>query len=86
MTRLINLVSRSLELISQLLFADGWFFFVPYLLLYIYFKWANLPTSALHSIFIVLHIFNLALFFFYLYKNKNRQQIKLADIVFWLAP
>ena len=85
MTRLINFLSRGLERISQLLFADGWFFFVPYLLLYLYFKFDNLPTSTLHTIFIVLHIVNLALFFFYLHKNKSRQQIKLAEILFWLS-
>ncbi|NEP55967.1 MAG: hypothetical protein F6K31_02945 [Symploca sp. SIO2G7] len=69
---------------TKLLFADGWFFFVPYLLLYLYFKYDNLPTATLHNIFIVLHIINLVLFFFYLYKNKNRQQIKLTEILFWV--
>ncbi|NET58347.1 MAG: hypothetical protein F6K47_19995 [Symploca sp. SIO2E6] len=69
---------------TKLLFADGWFFFVPYLLLYLYFKFANLPTSTLHNIFIVLHIVNFIFLLVYLYKNKNRQQIKLAEIFFWL--
>ncbi|NES21115.1 MAG: hypothetical protein F6K41_19845 [Symploca sp. SIO3E6] len=77
-------LSLGLGNLSQLLFADGWLFFVPYLLLYLYFKSANLPISTLHDIFIVLHIINLILFLVYLYKNQKRQHIKLTEILFWV--
>ncbi|NER98853.1 MAG: hypothetical protein F6J86_34355 [Symploca sp. SIO1B1] len=73
-----------LDNLSQLLFADGWFFFVPYLLLYLYFKYANLAIDTLYDLFILLHIINLILFLVYLYKNKNSQQIKVAEILFWI--
>jgi len=84
MKTLINWISINLDNLSQLLFADGWLFFVPYLLLYLYFKSANLPTSTLHDIFIVLHVINLILFLVYLYKHNDRQQIKLTEILFWV--
>jgi len=69
---------------TKLLFANGWFFFVPYLLLYLYFKFANLPTSTLHNLFIILHVINFILLLFYLYQNNSRQRIKSAEILFWL--
>jgi len=73
-----------LDNLSQLLFADGCFFFVPYLLLYLYFKSANLEVSTLYNVFVVLHVINLILFLVYIYHNRNRQHIKLAEILFWV--
>ncbi|NER23878.1 MAG: hypothetical protein F6J96_24870 [Symploca sp. SIO1C2] len=77
-------LSLGLDNLSQLLFADGWFFFVPYLLLYLYFKSANLAIDTLYNVFIVLHVINIILFLVYIYHNRNRQQIKLATILFWV--
>jgi len=73
-----------LDNLSQLLFADGCFFFVPYLLLYLYFKSANLEISTLYNVFIILHVINLILFLVYIYQNRNRQPIKVAEILFWV--
>ncbi|NEQ70464.1 MAG: hypothetical protein F6K21_34225 [Symploca sp. SIO2D2] len=53
-------------------------------MLYLYFKSANLAIDTLYNLFIVIHIINLILFFIYLYNNKNRQQIKVAEILFWV--
>ena len=51
--------------ISKVLFAEGWFFFVPYLLFYLVFKYSHLKIYYLENIFVFLHLFNTLLFIYY---------------------
>lgn len=79
-----HLKNLKLYALSKVLFAEGWFFFVPYVFFYLVFKYLHLKISYLENIFIFLHFFNGLLLIYYLsklYKNKNY----LFKVLFWLG-
>lgn len=78
-----NLRKMKLYDISKILFAEGWFFFVPYLFFYLVFKYSHIKIYYLENIFIFLHLFNTLLFIYYLcnFYTKNH----LYKLVFWVC-
>ncbi|MEQ9370509.1 MAG: hypothetical protein RIG63_16025 [Coleofasciculus chthonoplastes F3-SA18-01] len=79
----LNYIRKGLDNISIILFADGWLFLLPYLLLYLYFKYFNLEISGLKTIFIILHCVSFFLFLHYL--NLAARKIKASELFFWVA-
>ncbi|MEQ8969678.1 MAG: hypothetical protein RIE73_04685 [Coleofasciculus sp. C1-SOL-03] len=79
----LNYIRKGLDNISIISFADGWLFFLPYLLFYLYFKYFNLEISGLKTIFIILHCGNFLLFLHYL--NLAARKIKASELFFWVA-
>jgi hypothetical protein len=69
--------------LSKVLFAEGWFFFVPYLLFYLVFKYFHLKIYYLENIFAFLHLFNTLLFIYYLCRFYPKKY--LYKLVFWVC-
>ena len=69
--------------LGKVLFAEGWFFFVPYLFFYLVFKYFHLKIFYLENIFIFLHWFNILLFIYYLCKFYTKNH--LYKLVFWIS-
>lgn len=79
-----HLKNLKLYTLSKVLFAEGWFFFVPYVFFYLVFKSLHLKISYLENIFILLHFLNSLLLVYYFYKvyqNNNH----LSKVIFWLC-
>ncbi len=78
-----NRVSEKLDVLTVLLFSNGWFFIVPYLLLYLLFKYLHLPVATLKTIFVCLHLCNILLLMNYLWRISKKAEV--SDFVFWIA-
>ena len=72
-----------LDDLGKVLFADGWFFFVPYLFFYLVFKYLQFKIYDLEIVFLILHIFNTLVFIYYLYKFYSKNH--LSKLLFWLG-
>lgn len=69
--------------LGKILFAEGWFFFVPYLFFYLVFKYFHLKISYLENIFFILHIVNTLTLIHYLYKFFSNNHF--SKLLFWLV-
>ena len=79
----LSQIQKRLDSLCEILFANGWLFFVPYLFLYLYFKQYHGETYLLRSIFINLHFCNALLLTYYTYNVLRK--IRIADFLFWTA-
>src|SRR6266536_2166570 len=79
----LNRFREKLNILSTALFSNGWFFIVPYLILYLCFKYLNLPVVSLKTIFIFLHVCNSLLFLNYLYTTYKKSEV--LDYIFWIG-
>src|SRR6185436_4678739 len=79
----VSRIFHHLDRLSLVLFSNGWAFIVPYLLLYLVFKYLHLPVATLKTVFIALHILNLSLLLNYL--RKIPETNNAADFIFWIA-
>ena len=75
--------TTKLDDLGKVLFADGWFFFVPYLFFYLVFKYLHLKISDLENIFFILHIINSLGLIHYLYKFCSNNHF--SKLLFWLV-
>ena len=78
-----NRFYESLDRLSVALFSNGWFFIVPYLLLYLFFKYLHLPLAGLKTLFICLHVCSLLLLINYLFRICKKAEV--SDFVFWIG-
>ncbi len=79
----LSQIQKRLDSLCDILFSNGYFFLVPYLLLYLYFKQFHGETYLLRIRFISLHFCNILLFSYYLYKVFSKKRI--IDFLFWTA-
>lgn len=86
----MTLINTKLYTLAKVLFAEGWFFFVPYLFFYLLFKYFNLKIFALknyftlENIFTILHILNSSLLIYYLCKSYKKQYLSRLLFGFFL--
>jgi len=64
-------------------FPNGWFFILPYLLLYLCFKYLHLPVGPLKVVFICLHLCFVLLFLVYVRRVSRKAQI--SELIFCLG-
>ena len=79
----LSQIQKRLDSLCEILFANGYFFLVPYLCFYLYFKQFHGETYLLRIRFISFHFCNILLFSYYLYNVSKR--IRRADFLFWTA-
>jgi hypothetical protein len=76
-------IYEKLDSLSVALFSNGWLFIVPYVVLYLSFKYLHLPASGLKTIFICFHLGLIVLFINYLRTISKKSEV--ADFVFWIG-
>lgn len=67
--------------LGQHLFANGWGFFIPYLVGYVIFERTQLRVDDLYYIFIIIHLFNILSFAAYIYYSPKKAA--WSDVIFW---
>ena len=79
----LHRIYGKLDGVSVAIFSNGWIFIVPYLLLYVFFKYLHLPVAGLKTLFICLHLCYIPLLINYLWRVCKKGEV--SDFVFWIG-